>query len=290
MGVDLSPLNAYELTFRPTRSAYSFVVRPCGVVNDSICTDRTVNATVCQRKESVTETVYSVSRWNASAVTYYRDQGGLTQILKNGDLCGSNPRQTTIYYKCDRNATVPQLISVTEPATCQYSITILTNLTCVALPFCNFDGVNLLPMFNQGDLNYTQGNLRWYVHMCGTVSNQLCADDTSSRGSMVCQQRANGRNSIGLAAYDASTVHWQSVPRGNNASLLITASNGEYCAAIAARRTARLQLVCDPSLAPNASYIAGVYEVSMCVYEFTIMTSLTCSLFNVPSPSSSTGV
>ncbi len=100
--------------------------------------------------------------------------------------------------------------------------------------------------FNQGDLSYTQGIYNWYIHMCGAVNNQLCANDLTSSGSMICQQRVVGTNSFGIIGYDASRLRWESVLIGNNAGLLITASNGEYCAAIGAARTTRLQLVCDP--------------------------------------------
>ncbi len=72
--------------------------------------------------------------------------------------------------------------------------------------FCKFGGVDLLPMFNQGDLSYTQ-IYNWYVVCVVQLAINYVATYTSSGGSMVCQQHTGGSDSIGLAVYDASTLY-----------------------------------------------------------------------------------
>ena len=93
-----------------------------------VCGYRTVRQIMTEQYQ-----VYVTGRWTGKWLT--KEEGGKTKyyghLYENGDVCQNiGPRKTTVTFKCTPGATTPTAIEVSEPAACDYRLTIGTPQWC----------------------------------------------------------------------------------------------------------------------------------------------------------------
>jgi hypothetical protein len=293
--LDFSSIGNTDLYFY---GSWTYVLRLCGSVSDSICLadTTTINSMLCQRRNNTVDNAWNLMTWNQNNGVWGADGTAVTYQLATGETCNAaitTPRSTTIRLQCNLAATTPYISSVTEPSTCQYQVILQTSLACTTNVACGFLGIDISPIFPNGnDLSYstTTGTpYTWFLNMCGAVRDSGCRNDSTTANSMICQRRVDGADAYGIATYNQSAVTWSLVRSGANAGLSAISRTGEYCGAISANRVSHIKLVCDRSLASTGSYIAGITETSTCNYEVTVYTPHTCS-FLPASTGTSNGV
>jgi hypothetical protein len=308
-----------DLVYNTSNHAFYFHMCSATGVNNEYCRrdSSAASSMLCQMRRDGSD-AFSLANWTPQQLTWSTLSGststGLQIVAANGEFCGAvNASRTTRFnFVCDNslNATYSYISGIAEVQTCVYEVTVRTLLVCTsytastALSWssssswfadgpgsCTFSGYNLMPLYNYADLSWTGfvGNTYYNVffHMCGTVRDANCLNDSTTYNSMICQQRYTDFTSNYALAHYLTRYTTSSLSR-YGATVAIH-EVGERCGGSNFGRSSVIEFVCNPT-ATYPGVITDVREIQTCVYTMTVQTSLVCNGTNaMPSGPSYTG-
>ena len=283
----LQSLNAADLVF--TSGSFTYAIRLCGAVTSTSACQSLGTASVCQYNFGGGQVLASYSPPTPPVVWVYTGSG-VSQIIQDGATCLNQNRLTNITLVCSPSATVPALVSVSEPVTCHYQIVIATNAVCGA-PFlgltpCVQQGFNLTALTG-ADLLYTgpswDGSLhKWAIRPCGYITTPgFCG----AQGGEFCQD-ATTISSMSLV--DPSGVQagngaiWAQLSSGGQSGIAQILQDGTLCANATVSPTnsqfdnqGTIQYLCNASA--TTAFISSIVESPPCRFTAVVQTSVVCA-------------
>jgi len=302
-GYDMS---AVDFDFTITADSWNWYVRPCGPLSPFTTTACGPQASVCQQSVATPTTAYAIALWNSSvaqSVTWLAIKGGVQYQVQDGQLCAANLnsyRELTVKFMCDMTAGTPVLVSVIETETCWYTATFRTSAACYqqapvdrnAIGYtytdtvCGGERYDFSNIGRLGDLVFdsnstsTDNGYRYYLDLCGTVSEPRCS---TVQPTMFCQvgKPAATTTVINSLAYVNASTEVTYTLNSNGLTMLI--QDGTPCGGIP-NRVSSIQIVCDGTNPPR---LDSVREVEVCHYSAVLRAQ--CNAGTSTQPWSSTG-
>jgi hypothetical protein len=278
----------------------------CGVVRAPQCLNdsTTYNAMICQSSATNIRDNYGMATFIAQDMEWVETSFGAQFVQRTGEFCGAVRRQVVVQFQCIPTAIVPQIISISEPYTCQYLIQIHTSLVC--------NGTNAPPVTSADSPLYTNciypvGNTQYdfkkinplngdltlyvnetgktpyniYLRMCDRITNRACLFDTTSTNSMICQiQAVTNGNAYSLADYNQNNMIFAPIP--GQQIIRLRMINGELCGSVP--RTVTIDFKYDPSKSPNQNEIILFQELVTCQYYMQVVANSVMNAYDPNNP------
>lgn len=254
---------------------FDYWIRMCAYVTNSNCS-AIQPTSFCQKYDSEDAVPVDISDWNFQAPQLYTiTSSGVDVIMREGDMCGGQPRRATYSLICNPRARRPFISFVSEYQTCHYRAVIQTSAVCTgtnnpARGYCGGAGYDLSGL--QGaDMTLVSNNYEWNLHPCGILSpwyTSACLD----RESMFCQSRLDHTAHFSLATWNrnvSATATWIALENGVE---LYVANSGESCGGII--RDTTINFICNQSAI--APWFKSVEEVETCWYVAEVHTEFAC--------------
>jgi hypothetical protein len=285
---------------------YNVYFHLCGVVRAPQCLNdsTTYNSMFCQTSVTNVNDNWSLGSFVPAEMIWAEIPYGVQYYKEAGEFCGATRRRSTVQWLCNPRVSRDTIISITEPSTCNYLMTIHTNSPSV----CN--GSNAIPITSNDDplfpnCVYRVGNQQYdfktlnpvdgsdltlfvnnsgnvqnvFMRLCSRVSHTACRTDITSTNSMICQHIPNF-NAYSLADYNENNMIWNQVP--NAQVIRLKMINGEECGS-AKRRTVTVDFVCDKAYPTNA-VITHYSEPFTCEYRLTVAASKIMCSYDYTNP------
>ena len=287
---------------------------PCGNVTFSGCQgldNTTSGGTMLCQLPYTGGLGYSAASWipeNTQSSTSWQPYGGggggnnnprgVTMSLQDGGYCSaiSADRSLLVNYQCG-NQNQPTgyatITSIVEYSTCQYNLTIITNLVCngpsintgqVSCGSGGNGGINLASITTT-DLIYkppiASANYTYYFRPCGVVTSPQCANNPFggvAGQAMVCQATGQNNeispNTYDIAWWNPTLAQWDRTVYSGATAWTMTIADGTSCGSNL-NRIFTVYWVCSASA--TTPIFQQLTENGTCNYIAVVLTVLACN-------------
>lgn len=253
---------------------HDYWVRLCAYVSEPQC-NAVQPTSFCQKRDN-DPTAYDLSDWSPTNPQLYTiTPTGVDVMMREGDMCGGQPRRATYSLQCNRRAQKPWISFISEYQTCHYKAIIQTAAVCTGTneptrPYCGGAGYDLSGL--QGaDLYLLQDGYHYTLHPCGIISPWFTSD-CLDQNSMFCQATTDHAVSWSLAQWDRNVSRqatWLAIENGVE---LYVGNTGGECGGVV--RDATINFICNRTAIQP--WFASVREPSLCWYVATVHTEHAC--------------
>ncbi|XP_028253968.1 cation-independent mannose-6-phosphate receptor [Parambassis ranga] len=199
------------------------------------------------------------------------EDGSISIMYQNGDVCGSSRYSTRIIFQCDDNPGSPMF---DRKDGCEYVFIWRTSEAC---PIRKAQGKNCrvrdpksgyefnLSSLKGQDYSIHSGKYTYYLSVCGALQKDVCTHhDTGIESVSSCQVEGDSHKIAGMSNQILTYVGDQ---------IILNYTNGETCHKIYQRST-EIHFSCHPDRHPGEPEF--IKETSDCTYVFDWPTALAC--------------
>jgi len=254
---------------------HNYWLRLCESVQSPNCTTSQPTS-FCQQRDNAAVT-YDLSDWNATTPALYTiTNTGVDIMIREGDMCGDQPRRATYSLQCNSRARTPFISYIQEYQTCHYKAVIQTSAVCTgtnnpARGYCGGAGYDLSGL-QQADMTWKNAEYEFDLHPCGLLSPWYTGN-CRDKDSMFCQTPIGSADGWSLATWNrtvsASMSTWIAIENGVQ---LYVSNSGESCGGVI--RDTTINFICNRT-AVNP-WFAKVTEPSVCWYVAEVHTEHAC--------------